>query len=84
MLTDTNPDAEKVQLDLIRKASVAKRISLMRSFTSFVINLSRQGIAQANPGMNEREIELRWAELHYGKRLAAEVRDYLEKASHDS
>ena len=79
MLTDTHPDAERVQLELIRQASVAKRVSLMRSLTSLVIQLSRQGIAQANPGMDEQEVALRWAELHYGKTLAGKVREYLQR-----
>jgi hypothetical protein len=79
MLTHTHPKAEKVQLDLIRQASVAKRISLTRSLTAALIGLSRQGIARSNPDMTAQEVDLRWAELHYGKGLAAEVRDYLKK-----
>jgi hypothetical protein len=84
MLTDTDPEAEKVQLDLIRQASVARRISLMRSLTAMLISLSRQGIAKSNPGMNAQEVDLRWVEINYGKFLASEVRDYLKKGSHDS
>ena len=79
MLTDTHPDAERVQLELIRQASVAKRISLMRSLTATLISLSRQGIAKSNPGMNAQEVDLRWAEINYGEKLATEVRDYLNK-----
>ena len=81
MLTDTHPDAERVQFELIHQASVAKRISLMRSLTAMLISLSRQGIAQSNPGMNAQEVDLRWAEINYGEKLAAEVRDYLKKGS---
>ena len=84
MLTDTHPEAEKVQMDLIRRASVAKRISLMRSLTATLIALSRQGIAKANPGMSNQEVDLRWAEINYGKTLADEVRDYLKRTAHDS
>jgi hypothetical protein len=81
MLTDTHPDAERVQLELIRQASVAKRISLMRSLTATLISLSRQGIAKSNPSMNAQEVDLRWAEINYGEKLAAEVRDYLKQGS---
>jgi len=31
--TDTHPEMEKVQLSLIRKASIAKRIARVRSFS---------------------------------------------------
>ncbi len=79
MLTDTHPDAEKVQLELIRQASVAKRISLMRSLTATLIAFSRQGIADANPGMSVEEVGLRWVEITYGKHLADDVRVYLIK-----
>jgi hypothetical protein len=84
MLTDTHPEAEKVQLELIRQASVARRISLMRSLTAFLVELSRQGIAQANPGMSEQEINLRWAEINYGEQLAGEIREYMKRGSHDA
>jgi hypothetical protein len=84
MLTDTHPEAEKVQIELIRQASIAKRISLMRSLTAMLINLSRQGIAKSNPGMNAQEVDLRWAELNYGMKLASEVREYLKRGGHDA
>jgi len=84
MLTDTHPEAEKVQLELMRKASVAKRISLMRSLTSMLVVLSRRGIAEANPGFSPQEVKLRWGEINYGKPLAEELRTYLKKVSHES
>ena len=78
MLTDTHPDAERVQIELIRKASVAERIRRMRSLTSTMINLSRQAIAKANPGLVGKEFELKCVELYYGKELARKLRDYLD------
>ncbi len=84
MLSDTHPDAERVQIELIRKASVAKRIALMRSLTSMLVTLSRRGIAESNPGLSPEEVKLRWAEINYGKPLADELRIYLKKASHES
>jgi hypothetical protein len=84
MLSDTHPEAEKFQLELIRQASPARRISLMRSLTAMLINLSRQGIAKSNPGMNAQEVGLRWAELNYGMKLASEVREYFKKGAHDA
>jgi len=84
MLSDTHPDAEKVQIDLIRKASVAKRISMMRSLTSMLVKLSRRGIARLNPNFDSQEVNLLWVEINYGKPLAEELRIYLKKATHES
>ncbi len=77
MLTDTHPDAEKVQIELIRKASIAERLGKMRSLTATMINLSRQTIAKANPELVGQEFELKCIELYYGKELAGQLRDYL-------
>jgi hypothetical protein len=79
MLSDTHPQAEKVQIELIRRMSVAERIAQMRDWTRMLVHLSRQGIAQANPGLDERELDLLWVEHHYGPDLAARLRVYLEK-----
>jgi PP-loop superfamily ATP-utilizing enzyme len=79
MLSDTHPQAEKVQTELIRRMSVAERIARMRAWTRMLVHLSRQGIARANPGLDERELDLLWVEHHYGPDLAARLRAYLEK-----
>jgi hypothetical protein len=79
MLSDTHPEAERVQLELIRKMTVAERIACMRQWTRVVVQLSRDGIAKANPGLDERELELLWVEHHYGRDLAVRLRDDLEK-----
>ena len=79
MLSDTHPDAERVQIELIRKASIAERIAAMRSLTRMATRLSRQAIARANPQASPREVDLIWVELHYGPELARKVREYLEQ-----
>jgi PP-loop superfamily ATP-utilizing enzyme len=79
MLSDTHPEAEKVQTELIRRMSVAERLARMRAWTRTLVHLSREGIARANPGLDERELDLLWVEHHYGPDLAAKLRAYLEK-----
>ena len=76
---DTAPQAEKVQIELIRKASVSRRISRVRSLSQTVIFLSRRAIQRANPSLSEREVDLAFVELHYGKVLAERLRLYLER-----
>jgi hypothetical protein len=77
MLTDTNPEAEKVQLELLRQKTPSERFALMRSLTAFVTGLSRRTLAEANPGLSDDELRIKVIELQYGKELAEKVRNYL-------
>lgn len=79
MFSDTSPQAEKVQIDLLRRMSVAQRLGLMRKWTRTLVHLSRQGLARANPGLDDRELDLLWVENQYGRDLAVRLREYLEK-----
>ncbi|MGR3177670.1 MAG: hypothetical protein ACUZ8E_06400 [Candidatus Anammoxibacter sp.] len=76
---DTNLEAEKVQISLIRKASIAKRISRMRSLSRSVIQLSRKAIRRANPNLNEKELALTFVSYHYGSELADCLRDFMDR-----
>jgi len=76
---DTHPDAENIQISLIRKATIAKRISCTRSFSQSIIQLSRKAIMRANPKLNERELILTFIAYHYGAGLANRLREYLDQ-----
>jgi hypothetical protein len=79
MLSDTTAEAHRVQIELLRKATVAERIAKARSLTAMAVGLSRRAIARAHPHWTPREVELKFVELHYGKQLAAELRTFLEE-----
>jgi hypothetical protein len=76
---DTTPQAEKVQIELIRKASVSKRISKARSLSQTAIYLSQRAIKRANPFLSEQEADLAFVASHYGQNLAERLRLYLEQ-----
>ncbi len=78
MLSDTHPDAERVQIELLRQATGAQKIAQLRSLTSLVIGLSRRAIARANPQLDHHEVDMLWVEINYGKDLAARLRSYVE------
>jgi hypothetical protein len=78
MLTDTSPDIQRLQLELAQSRSPAEKIAQVREMTHLVVTLSRRAIARANPTMTPQEVELRWVEIHYGRKLAIELRDYLK------
>ncbi len=77
MLSDTSPEAEKVQIELLRRATNAERLALALSMTDLTVRLARRAIARANPGLSQHELDLKFVEIHYGKELAERVREYL-------
>ncbi len=76
---DTNPEVERFQISLLRKASVVKRFALMQSLTSTTIQLSKRAIARSNPGLSKRELDLLFVKYHYGEKLAKQLREYLNQ-----
>jgi hypothetical protein len=79
MLSDTHPDIEQLQIELARRSSPAEKIAQVRRMTDFVVRLSRRAIARANPELNREEVDLRWVEINYGPKLAAELRNDLKR-----
>jgi hypothetical protein len=77
--SDTRPEMEAIQISLLRQASVAKKISGLRSLSMTILQLSRRAIVRANPGLSEHEMKCKLVEYHYGEELAECFRGYLEK-----
>lgn len=71
---DTSPEIERVQIELIRKMSPAKKFMLVRSMTQTMIQASRANIQALHPDADESELRLLFIELYYGKELAQRVR----------
>jgi hypothetical protein len=76
---DTSPEMERVQIELIRKASPAKLFGLVRSMSQTIIQASRENIRRLHPDANKEELTLIFVELYYGKELANLVRAQMEK-----
>jgi hypothetical protein len=79
MLSDTSPEAEKVQIELLRRATTSQRLGLALSLTSWAIEASKRAIARANPSFSAREVNLKFIEVHYGRELAENVRQYMDE-----
>ena len=77
MLSDTSLEAEKIQIELLRRSTVAERFAKVRALTARTVGLSKRAIARANPDLSPEELRLRFIELHYGKDLAERVRRYV-------
>jgi hypothetical protein len=73
-LRDTDPEAERVQLELLRRAGPARRLQLALSLSRSVMSLSRGGIARGLAGASPEEQGLRFVAVHYGADLADALR----------
>jgi len=67
---DTSPEAERIQIELIRKASSTKLFGLIRSLSQTMIQASRENIRQLHSEASEEELALIFIELYYGEELA--------------
>ena len=76
---DTSPEMERVQIELIRKASPAKLFGLVRSMSQTMMQASRENIRRLHPDANKEELTLIFVELYYGKELANLVRTQMER-----
>jgi hypothetical protein len=79
MLSDTDPAAERVQVELARKMTAAQKVAQVRSLSALVIGLSRRAIARAQPHLSQQELDVKFVELHYGKGLAEGLAEDLKR-----
>jgi hypothetical protein len=75
---DTSPEAERVQLELLRNASPAQRASLARSLSRTTMRLVRRAVREAHPKIDDEEFAVRFVAQVYGPELAEELRRHLE------
>ena len=80
-IEDTHPDAERVQLELLRQASVSQRLMLAFSLSQTVIDLAKRAIRRRYPNESEQQILVRFVSLHYGAELAGRLASDLERRS---
>jgi len=74
---DTDPEAECVQMELLRNLTIAQRFALAQSLSTRARRLAMRAIRRANPAASEDEVRLIFVEVHYGKDLADRLRTYL-------
>ena len=68
-MNDTHSEAERVQIELLRKAGPGRRAAMAIALTDQVVKLSKRAIAQANPNKSLQEQSLLFIAVHYGKDL---------------
>lgn len=78
-LSDTSPDAERMQIELLRKAGPKGRFKKMASLSHSVMVLSKRAIARQYPDLSAREHALMFISLHFGEEMEKNVREYMRK-----
>jgi hypothetical protein len=73
-ISDTDPDVLRLQVDLLRRATPARRLQLALSLSASVIELAYAGIRRRSPGISDDDARLKFVEIHYGAELAHAVR----------
>lgn len=76
---DTDPDAERVQVELFRRASVTRRLQLAQSLSATMKQAALRALAATRPGASHRDLTLRFVQIHYGAELAAGLRADLDR-----
>ncbi|MEO6891543.1 MAG: hypothetical protein ABI456_18415 [Ktedonobacteraceae bacterium] len=74
---DTHLKAERVQVELLSKATTERRLELGLSLSQEAMGIARQAIARTHPLASEEEQALLFVEVTYGKNLADRVKAYL-------
>ena len=80
-MSDTSPAAERVQIELLRRAGATRRYALCRSLTESVVEMSRRALRERMPNSPPRDVLVRWVELNYGSALALGVAARLDRTA---
>ncbi len=70
---DTSPDAERVQIELMRRAPAWRKLQLVGQMNSALRTLAMSGLRQRYPQASPQELRRRLADLVLGPELAARV-----------
>lgn len=73
---DTSPEADAVQLRLLRAATPARRLQIALRLSDTMRHLSRRAIDKAHPRWSEREKDLFFVAVHYGREWAQRLDQY--------
>lgn len=71
---DTHPDVERMQIELFRRASVARRAHFARSLSRTTLQLAQRAVRRAHPEASDREHWLLFLAAQYDAALAQSVR----------
>ncbi len=68
-VTDTDPRAREVWMEVLRSKTPGERIDIAFNLTEFALRMAESGVRARYPGASEREIFLRSAALRLPREL---------------
>ena len=71
LFSDTEPQAEQVLIDLLRRAPVARKLEMLGQMNATARQLALQGLRARHPGATEAQLQRYLADLLLGSELAA-------------
>ena len=77
--SDTSPEVERVQIELLRKAGKTRRLQLGLKLSGEALEMAQRAIRRSHPDISELDAKLLFVEVTYGKDLADRVRSQLAK-----
>jgi hypothetical protein len=73
--SDTDPEAGRIQIELLRAAPPGRRAQMALDLSALVIALARRGLrGTLPPGATDEEAALLFVRLHYGSEIADGLR----------
>ncbi len=72
--SDTSPEIERVQVEMLRKAPLSKHFAIMEAWSQFITEVAKQGIRRDHPEADEQEVSLILLARLHGQPLADKVR----------
>lgn len=70
---DTRPEAERVQIELLRQTPAWRKLHMVGQMNQTVQTLALSGLRQRFPNASPAELQRRLADLMLGEELAARV-----------
>lgn len=68
--SDTDPETERVHIEMLRRAGPERRLQLALNLTHEVIAMSRRELRRLHPEASEEELGVLWVRQNYGDELA--------------
>ncbi len=73
LAADTHPEAERVLVELLRRASPARKVAMVLSANRTARALAMAGLRERYPGESPARLQRRLADLWLGPELAAKA-----------
>jgi hypothetical protein len=76
-ISDTSPEFQNFQIDLLRKKTVQECLTLTVLLSETAMSLAHRALKRAMPESSESDRKIKFIEFHYGKDLSERYKSYV-------